>query len=244
MEAPPDAPPTEVVAPLALHLADFLKRCGRLEADPALADSWQTFEPPVGIWRNPPRPDADLTVEVPDSEWILEIAEFGRSLAESVPGPMVIGHIDWRPDNVRIATDGTLAAVFDWDSVQLTHRVHVITGACTALSPQDLEPVPAAHDVRAIDRDRTSPESALSAHPSGRSTAIFGDGRVHSSVTQTRRLGAGAQRSAVTTSSWPTRRQRRSACVPRARVGYHRRRFPRRVFSRVEEKVGRQGRIG
>lgn len=138
VRAPAAAPATEVVAPLARHLADFLERCSCIEADPALGGSWQTYERPVGIWRNPPRPDADLTVDVPDAEWVLEIAESGRALAEAAPGPKVIGHIDWRPDNVRIDTEGTLAAVFDWDSVQLTHRVHVLAGACTAMSPEDV----------------------------------------------------------------------------------------------------------
>jgi hypothetical protein len=111
-----------------------------------LTRSWQTFEQPVGLWRNPPRPDADLTVDVPGSGWVRDIAEVGRSIADSAPGPKMIGHTDWRPDNVRLHADGRLAAVFDWDSVQLTHHVHIVAGACTSLHPPALRRFLAAYD--------------------------------------------------------------------------------------------------
>jgi hypothetical protein len=135
VDAPPPTSRPEAIVPLAQHLAEFVERCRRLPPDPALTRSWQTYERPVGIWRNPPRPDADLAVEVPNAGWVQDIAEFGRSVAESAPGERVIGHIDWRAENVRINDDGTLAAVFDWDSVQLTDHVHVVAGACAALRP-------------------------------------------------------------------------------------------------------------
>jgi Ser/Thr protein kinase RdoA (MazF antagonist) len=138
VDAPPPTSHPEAIAALAQHLGDFVLRCRRLAPDPALTRSWQTYERPIGIWRNPPRPDADLAVEVPNATWVQDIAEFGRSVAESAPGPRVIGHIDWRADNVRVNDDGTLAAVFDWDSVQLTDHVHVVAGACAALRPQAL----------------------------------------------------------------------------------------------------------
>lgn len=134
----PPAPPSEVVGPMAHHLADLVDRCAGVEADPALTRSWQTFERPVGIWRNPPRPDADPGGDVPGSEWVREIADHGRSIAEAAPGRRVVGHIDWRPDNVRLTATGDLEAVFDWDSVQLTHHVHVLAGACSGLEPKDM----------------------------------------------------------------------------------------------------------
>jgi aminoglycoside phosphotransferase (APT) family kinase protein len=83
---------------------------------------------------------------VPNATWVQDIAEFGRSVAESAPGPRVIGHIDWRADNVRVNDDGTLAAVFDWDSVQLTHHVHHLAGACCSLRPSAMARFLAAYD--------------------------------------------------------------------------------------------------
>jgi Ser/Thr protein kinase RdoA (MazF antagonist) len=137
-EAPPPTSTIEMIGPLAAHLADFLQRTAALQGDAALSRSWQTYEQPIGIWRNPPRPDADLNAAVPDADWVQAIAELGRSIGESAPGPRVIGHIDWRPDNVRIRADGTLAVVYDWDSVQHTHRVHILAGACVSLSPDGM----------------------------------------------------------------------------------------------------------
>ena len=46
-----------------------------------------------------------------------------------------MGHVDWRPDNVRVDDEGALVGVYDWDSLQLTSRVHVLAGASTGLSP-------------------------------------------------------------------------------------------------------------
>jgi hypothetical protein len=149
LEAPQARSPSEATVVLAGHLVDFLNRTSGLRADPALARSWQTHERPVGIWRHPPRPDADLTVPVPGAEWITEVAELGRSIAETAPGPKVIGHVDWRPDNVRTGPDGELAAVFDWDSVQYTHRVHILAGGCASLSPEGMGEFLGAYDARA-----------------------------------------------------------------------------------------------
>src|SRR5437016_2759546 len=90
LEAPAPRAAADAIEPLAAHLADLLARCDTAPPDPALARSWQTFDRPVGIWRNPLRPDADLGVFVPDADWITEIAEHGRDLAEQAPGPRIV----------------------------------------------------------------------------------------------------------------------------------------------------------
>jgi hypothetical protein len=138
IDLPAPACADDIIAPLARHLAELMSRCAGIERDGALQRSWQTFDAPVGIWRNPPRPDADLNVEVDGADWVRDIAERGRAIAEQAPGPKIVGHIDWRPDNVRVNEDGSLAAVLDWDSVQLTHRVHMLAGACASLSPENM----------------------------------------------------------------------------------------------------------
>src|SRR5207248_1530936 len=80
----------------------------------------------------------DFAADVSDSDWITEIAEYGRELAEEAPGPRIVGHVDWRPDNVRIDDRGALVAVYDWDSIQLTGRVHMLAGASTGWSPEGM----------------------------------------------------------------------------------------------------------
>ena len=138
VDAPEPLPATDVVGPLAVHLADLLQRCQDFQRDPALSGSWQTFERPVGVWRNPPRPEVNLEADPDGAEWILEIAESARSASEVAPGPTMIGHVDWRPDNVRLRSDGSLAVVFDWDSIQLTQRVHFLAGGCSGLDPEGM----------------------------------------------------------------------------------------------------------
>jgi len=59
-------------------------------------------------------------------------------MVNRAPGPALIGHIDWRPANVRFGPEGDLVAVYDWDSIQLTHRVHILAGACSGLSPEKM----------------------------------------------------------------------------------------------------------
>jgi hypothetical protein len=90
----------------------------------------------VGIWRNPPRAEVNLEANPEGSEWILDIAVAARKTVQHAPGPSLIGYVDWRPDNVRLTPQGELAAIYDWDSIQVTGRVHLLAGACSGLTPE------------------------------------------------------------------------------------------------------------
>jgi hypothetical protein len=49
------------------------------------------------------------------AEWIDAIADRARALS-SHPGPIVVGHADWRVEHLRFA-EGRISASYDWDSV-------------------------------------------------------------------------------------------------------------------------------
>ncbi|HET6874301.1 MAG TPA: phosphotransferase [Acidimicrobiales bacterium] len=145
LEAPAAQPPASVVVPLARELARLVELCRQVQPSDALRRSWQSFEGAVGIWRRPLRPGMD-PYGVPGKAWVEAIARAGRADAEACPGPELVGHVDWRPDNVRFAPDKGLAAVYDWDSIQLTHLVHLLAGACTGLRPDGMAAFLQAHD--------------------------------------------------------------------------------------------------
>jgi Phosphotransferase enzyme family len=67
------------------------------------------------LWPTPH--DLRFDLSLPGAEWIDELAKDARSvLDQSASEPMVIGHADWRIENLGIDRS-TIVAIFDWDSV-------------------------------------------------------------------------------------------------------------------------------
>jgi aminoglycoside phosphotransferase (APT) family kinase protein len=64
-----------------------------------------------------PRPhDRRFDFTVPGGEWIDELARRAHARFDAWEGPLVVGHSDWRVENLRYA-DGELSAIYDWDSL-------------------------------------------------------------------------------------------------------------------------------
>jgi hypothetical protein len=68
---------------------------------------------PDQLWGRPHDLRFDLTL--PGGEWIDDLARAARSSLQELPAQVVIGHVDWRVENLRFE-DG-IVAIFDWDSV-------------------------------------------------------------------------------------------------------------------------------
>ncbi len=67
------------------------------------------------LWPTPH--DLRFDFSLPGAEWIDELAKDARSvLDQSASEPMVIGHADWRIENLRMDRSAVVA-IFDWDSV-------------------------------------------------------------------------------------------------------------------------------
>ena len=65
--------------------------------------------------------DLRFDLSLPGGEWIDEIAAEAKQRLREPSGRLVVGHEDWRVENLRVDAD-QLAAIFDWDSVVLAHE--------------------------------------------------------------------------------------------------------------------------
>ena len=73
--------------------------------------------PPARCSRRRPGSPFDFAATAAGAEWIEEIGARARTLLDAAPRTApVVGHFDWRSENVPVA-GGRVVAVFDWDSV-------------------------------------------------------------------------------------------------------------------------------
>ena len=83
------------------------------------------------LWFEPHSVRFDFAATAAGAEWIDAAAEDARAVLSSVADlPDVIGHFDWRVENVGF-TGGTLSAIYDWDSLALAPEA-VLVGSTAA----------------------------------------------------------------------------------------------------------------
>ena len=115
-----------------------------------LPSKWPASSPHVnasnsGIWRNAsgswvsepvidnlwPEPH-DLLFDFPGTaagaEWIDDAARAARATLVAAALPDIVGHLDWRVQNLAFA-DRTVSAIYDWDSVALGPEAAVVGSA-------------------------------------------------------------------------------------------------------------------
>jgi hypothetical protein len=91
----------------------------------------------------------DFEATAAGAEWIDDIAVAAASAARHGQGRRVLGHRDWRVQNMRFA-DGTISAVYDWDSLTVALEPEIVAmAAATFTKTDDIEveralPTPAA----------------------------------------------------------------------------------------------------
>lgn len=106
--------------------------------------------PPGDLW--PPAHDLRFDLLLPGGEWIDEIGAAARTVLEDPSGPTVIGHTDWRVENLRF--DGGIAAIFDWDSVRLCPEPALVGANATAFtgnwSDGSVDPYPSLEETTAF----------------------------------------------------------------------------------------------
>lgn len=79
------------------------------------------------LWPVPHDARFDFEATSDGAEWIDQIAVKARSVRDKAVGAIVVGHTDWRVQNMRFA-DGRLTAVYDWDSLSVV-REPVLLGS-------------------------------------------------------------------------------------------------------------------
>jgi hypothetical protein len=113
---------------------------------------------PVGapLWFEPHDVRFDFEGTSAGAEWIDELASLARHRLESVSSDVVIGHFDWRVEN--LAFHGTdIVAIYDWDSVSAAPEAVIVgntAGQFTAdWSAHENDPLPSVSEMRSFVED-------------------------------------------------------------------------------------------
>ena len=108
---------------MAVTLVRLVELCRPLRLEGIEAGS----ELPGGLWPEPHDARFDFERTSMGAEWIDALAV--RARARIVDGsPMVIGHRDWRAENLRFAS-AQVVAVYDWDSLGVLSEPELAGGA-------------------------------------------------------------------------------------------------------------------
>ena len=119
---------------MATVLRDFVNVAGSRPSGSRLG-SW--LGPPVidDLWPEPHDLRFDFAGTARGAEWIDETARAARVVLSATELPAVIGHLDWRVQNLGFAS-GKVVAIYDWDSVGLVPEAALV-GVASAIHPVD-----------------------------------------------------------------------------------------------------------
>jgi phosphotransferase family enzyme len=75
---------------------------------------------PGALWPTPHDPRFDFTANADGARWIDDLARQAREIQRvGANRDPVVGHTDWRVENMRFDARGQVCAVFDWDSLRI-----------------------------------------------------------------------------------------------------------------------------
>jgi hypothetical protein len=121
--APADPHDPLVRRAMASALAQVIALCRPLTHLEELAWSLDPGEP---LWGTPHDDRFNFAATSNGAEWIDELAREARLRLGS--GAVVVGHTDWRAENMRFAA-GSVSAVYDWESVRRAPEPVFVGGA-------------------------------------------------------------------------------------------------------------------
>jgi hypothetical protein len=158
----PEPPPADPGDPATRHalaegLAAFVRFAAPLARHAELAGRGPLRPPaPGSVFPPPPGSPFDFPATAAGAEWIEEIGARARTLLEAAPRTApVVGHFDWRSENLPV-TGARVVAVFDWDSVGAATEPIVVGSATHHFTLDWRSPnphVPTLDEVRAFVAD-------------------------------------------------------------------------------------------
>jgi hypothetical protein len=136
-----DAHDAQVRRGMAATLWRLVERCRSLT--PAIDLTRSAMKPAAGdLWPTPHDGRFDFVATARGAEWIDELAQRARGvIAHGSPGEEVIGHSDWRAQNMRFA-DGQVSAVYDWESLAKQPEPVLVGAAAHGFTTNWAEPPP------------------------------------------------------------------------------------------------------
>jgi aminoglycoside phosphotransferase (APT) family kinase protein len=126
----------EVRTAMAVQLHQLIESTRSLPTPDALDPVWCQASPESPLFPTPHDTRFDFEASADGAEWIDELGRQGfERLRRAEPLPRVIGHTDWRVQNM--AFDGErIVAIYDWDSVAVAPEP-VFVGSAAAVFPTD-----------------------------------------------------------------------------------------------------------
>ncbi len=107
----------------------------RPHAENAGLDSWLGEPVLDDLWPEPHDLRFDFLETAARAEWIDDAARTARFTLTATPLPDVVGHLDWRVQNLAFA-DSQVVVIFDWDSVGLVPEAALV-GSASVVHPVD-----------------------------------------------------------------------------------------------------------
>jgi hypothetical protein len=101
------------------------EKLGRWLAEPVIGD----------LWPEPHDLRFDLPGTTTGAAWIDDAARAARATLTTTVLPNVVGHLDWRVQNLAF-TDNRVSAIYDWDSVALVPEPALV-GSASVIHPID-----------------------------------------------------------------------------------------------------------
>ena len=141
---------------LATELHRFVEAARPLSPDTALDRLWLPASADDPLWATPHDLRFDLDATGAGAEWIDELARVANERRRRDDGDLVIGHFDWRVQN--LAFDGArVVAIYDWDSLALASEPAIV-GQAAGGFPIDWraghpDPPPTLDEMRAFVAD-------------------------------------------------------------------------------------------
>jgi hypothetical protein len=119
---------------MATALARLVALCRPLTGLSGLREHLMAIRPGE-LWPVPHDGRFDFEATAAGAEWIDRIAARARRARDREVGDVVVGHTDWRVENMRFA-GGAVSAVYDWDSLA-AQREPVLAGGVAHLFTSD-----------------------------------------------------------------------------------------------------------
>jgi hypothetical protein len=83
------------------------------------------------LWCRSPHSPFDFDATRRGAEWIDDLARRALEILRDDPGTTVVGHTDWRVDQMRFA-DGRVSVAYDWDSLVRDSETTIVGYAARA----------------------------------------------------------------------------------------------------------------
>ncbi|HEV7897754.1 MAG TPA: hypothetical protein VGP31_07935 [Planosporangium sp.] len=114
---------------MAVALAEQIRLAGEVPEVRALTR--ESLREQRVLWYHTPYSRFDFDATRRGAEWIDELARRALEILRDDPGRTVVGHTDWRVEQMRF-TDGRVSVAYDWDSLARDSETTIVGYAARA----------------------------------------------------------------------------------------------------------------